>query len=154
MGAIGAQTIINDLIDEKLLALNTAFLAKVISVSGNSAKIQPLNRVKQYGGAAKTQAVLTDVPILHNAKYKLKPVDVEYVESISTTHSAGYVSSVTAHKKTLKTYEREGISKGDIVFCVCSDRDSTEAKRGNISTPPVGHHNQSDAFIVGIYTRG
>lgn len=52
-----------NLVDQKLLALHTCYLAKVLSVAGNTAKIQPLSYIKAVGGSAKKQAVLSNVPI-------------------------------------------------------------------------------------------
>lgn len=140
---MGHLSILNDLMEEKLLSLNTAFIAKVLSVSGNTAKIQPLNMVKQYGKKAEKQSVLSSVPILNNARYKLSAASIEYVSSVN-------FDTKSVSKKTLNTCKRESISKGDIVFCVCADRDITEARRGKEAVPSLGHHSQSDAVIVGI----
>lgn len=52
------------MINNALMQTHTAFCAKVISVSGNLAKVQPLNMIKAKGGNAQKQAVITKVPIL------------------------------------------------------------------------------------------
>lgn len=52
-----------NMMNNKLLSLHTAYLAKVISVNGKTAKIQPLGYSKVYGGSAKKQSPLTAVPI-------------------------------------------------------------------------------------------
>lgn len=59
---------LDDLIEKKLLELHTAYLAKVISVSGSNAKIQPLGMYKEYGKSAQKQAVLSHVPFTKTVK--------------------------------------------------------------------------------------
>ena len=55
---------IKGMINNALMTTHTAFFAKVLSVSGNSAKVQPLNMIKAIGGEAKKQAIIENVPIL------------------------------------------------------------------------------------------
>lgn len=134
---MGNVSILDSLMEEKLMNMHTAFVGRIISVSGDTATVQPLNKVKQYGKAAQAQAVITDVPILYNARYKLKPYTLKYEGGGDTV-------------KELKTVERVDLKSGDIVFCVCADRDISETRNGSMVTPSVGrHHNQSDCVIVG-----
>lgn len=59
--------ILDQFIEQKLLNLHTAFLAKVLSVSNNrTAKIQPLNMIKANGENGKKQTAMTGVPIMKN----------------------------------------------------------------------------------------
>lgn len=53
-----------NIINNKILNLHTAYLASVIAVNGTTAKIQPLGMVKAYGENAKVQSPLTNVPML------------------------------------------------------------------------------------------
>lgn len=108
---MGFDKYFDNVIETKLLNLHTAYLAKVISVSGKTAKIQPLGKVKEYGSAEQNQSVLTSVP---------------YTKQISD------------------------IKKGDVVVCICCERDITEAKKGKNVLPPVGHHSMSDSIIIGV----
>lgn len=124
------KKVINDLIDQKLLSLHTAYFAKVISVEGSSAKIQPLNMIKEKGEDAQQQAVLT-VPILQNVK-KLSS------------------QTVTINGSSVKVAKVTDIEKDDIVYVLCAERDITETKRGNIAVPALGHHRMSDSVIVGV----
>lgn len=125
-----ASKVIESLIEQKLLGLHTAYFAKVISVYETSAKIQPLNMVKAAGRQAKKQAVLT-VPILPNV------------------HKHGYKTVYTEDSAiTIPTVV--GISSGDIVLCLCCERDITETKKGKFALPPIGHHRMSDSVIVGV----
>lgn len=137
---MGNLTVIDDIIEEKLYNVHTAFVAKITSISGDktTASVQPLSMVKQYGKAAQKQSIITNVPILYNARYKLKPKTLKY-------ESGGDVIS------TLETVERVELKAGDIVFCVCADRDISVTRTGSMTTPSVArHHNQSDAVIVGV----
>lgn len=58
--------VLKGMINNALMQTHTAFCGKVISVSGRTAKVQPLNMVKAVGGSAKKQAVIPDVPILQH----------------------------------------------------------------------------------------
>ena len=59
---------IHGMINNALMQTHTAFCAKVISVSGKSAKVQPLNMVQAIGRTAKKQAVIEHVPSLEHVK--------------------------------------------------------------------------------------
>lgn len=122
------QNLINKSIEERLKNLHCAFIAKILSVSGNKARIQPLGLTKQYGGTAQKQAVISGVHISQSALYKF-----------TTTSIDG---------KTVAVPER--ISAGDIVLCVCCDRNIEAALQGKNELPPVGFHNKSDCVIVSI----
>lgn len=108
---MGYDKYFDSFIEAKLLNLHTAYLAKVISVSGKTAKIQPLGKVKEYGESEKSQSVLTSVP----------------------------------HTKQVTE-----IAKGDVVVCVCCERNISEAKKGRNVLPPTGHHSMSDSIIIGV----
>ena len=145
---------INGAIEKRLLDLNVAFLAKILSISGATAKIQPLGMIKQVGENAKAKAPITNVPIIQSAQHKLTEKTIEYVSSvsISTSESDGYVTSVSPNvtKKQEKILVKSPLKAGDIVFCVCADRDITEARNGKNSVPSIGHHSISDCVIVGV----
>lgn len=122
--------VLNGLTEQKLLNLHTAFFAKVISVNGNMAKIQPLNMIKAVGGTAKKQAVLS-VPITQN------------VRKFTT-------QKITVNGTQITIPKIEKIEKGDIVYCLCGERDITETRKGKFSLPQIGHHRMSDAVIIGV----
>lgn len=152
---MGHLTVLDNLMEEKLMNMNTAFIGKITAIKKNSATIQPLNKVKQYGKTAQKQSVLLDVPILNHTKYKYEPYKLKYVKdvSISTTSADGYLTSASLNvtKDEVEIVERKELKAGDVVLCVCSDRDITETKNGTLATPSVGrHHNMSDAIIVGV----
>lgn len=122
------STVVKKIIDGKLKNLNVAFLAKVLSVNGGKAKIQPLGLTKGYETEARKQAPITNVPIANSARYKIsaKEIDGETVAALTP------------------------IAVNDIVLCVCCDRNIDAALKGENSLPPVGSHNKSDCVIVAI----
>ena len=108
-----ASKVINGIIEQKLLNLHTAYFATVLSVNGNSAKIQPLNMIKAAGQSGKKQAVLT-APVLKNVcKLSTQKIKINDVE-------------ITIPKV-------DTIAAGDIVYCLCAERDITETKKGKFS---------------------
>ncbi len=137
------SSVIKNMVEEESKKLHCAFLAKILSVQGNKAKIQPLGLIRDYGGKATQQTPITNVHIASNALYKI------------TEHSISYISRVDfANEKivgvTDKVAKLTPIAKGDIVLCVCCDRNIDAALKGENSLPPVGYHNQSDCVIVAI----
>lgn len=170
---MGNLNYIDNIVESKLLSLHTCYLAKILSTDGSTAKIQPLGKIKEYGSDAKAQSPLTNVPIANSAKYKYTKETITYVTdanlntsygSFATDVSGGnesdaYVSSydsaltsadITTQKDSKDIVTVKSIAAGDIVICVCCERNITDAKKGVNSTPPVGHHSMSDSIIVGI----
>lgn len=62
-----------NLVEQKLLATHTSYLAKVLAVSGNFADVQPLSLTKAVNKEAEKQTVITHIPI---AKHALNDVTV------------------------------------------------------------------------------
>ena len=54
-------------VEQQLLQLHTCYLAKVLSVNGNFANIQPLSLIKSYGSNGKKQSVIENVPVCRHA---------------------------------------------------------------------------------------
>ena len=134
---MGNISIFNDMIEDKLLNIRTAYIGKVLSFNGTTATIQPVGVVKQYGKSASKQAIVSDVPVVQSARFKF-----------STEERTCRIGEVGTEQRTHVVLTP--LAKGDLVFCVCADRDITEARRGNIATPPVGHHSITDSIVVGI----
>lgn len=126
------------MINNALMNTHTAFCGKVISVSGDFAKVQPLNMVKAIGGTAQKQAVLPKVPIL-------KPT---YVAEVTYTDRT---EEQTHNNQKAKVTLVNNIKAGDTVFCVCAERDITETRKGKFDTPVQGRHDLSNAVIVGKF---
>lgn len=130
---MNASSFLDNFVESKLLDLHTAFIGKVVSVGAGytSCTVQPLARLKAYGKEAKSQSVVTNVPILKHARIKEIKLHCN-----PDTHEI--TSDITY------------IEAGDVVFCVCGDRDISETLNGGFATPPPGHHNLTDAVVVGI----
>lgn len=59
-----ASNVIQGMINNALMQTHTAFCAKVLSVSGGLAKVQPLHMTRAKGGNAQKLPPIPDVPIL------------------------------------------------------------------------------------------
>lgn len=120
--------IIGEILEEKMKSVNVAFLAQILSVNGDKAKIQPLGLTKVYGGTPQKQAAISGVHISRSAIYKFTTTSID--------------------NKTVAVPER--IAVGDIVLCVCCDRNIGAALKGKNELPPVGSHKKSDCVIVSV----
>jgi len=103
MNGIG---LIDDMIEEKLLHLHTAFLAKVLNFDEDTltADIQPLSLTKQYGKAAIRQAVIKDVIYLEQIRPSQKSQAIDKTvlcvcceRDISGTKNGSYALPVIGH---------------------------------------------------------
>lgn len=127
---MGMSQAIDGMIEEKLLNLHSAFIGKVISVQSESlCSVQPLDKIKAYGQTAKKQAVITKVPILNH---------VRHYELVTKDGHSGHLAV-------------SRLKVGDIVLCVCAERDITSSVKGISTTPPAGHHQIKDAVVVGLF---
>lgn len=134
---MGNLSFVDAAIEKKLLDLHCAYIGKVTWTDGETATVQPLGKIKESGSTStKTQAVVSNVPVA--CKYKFTAKKITYLTSISGS-TGGTTVAVP-----------DEISKGDLVICVCGDRDITDARRGKNTAPPTGHHSISDSVIVGI----
>lgn len=97
---------IDDMIEEKLLHMHTAFLAKVLNFDENTytADIQPLSLIKQYGKPAIKQAVIKNVVYLEQVRpvEKNKAVGKTVLcvcceRDISDTKNGNYALPVIGH---------------------------------------------------------
>ena len=138
---ISGLGVFDNIIENKLNMLHTAYLAKVISTDGITAKIQPLGKSKAYGGEAQSQSPLSNVPIIHSARWKLRRKTLTYVSD---------APGLSQSKSNTDILVPTAISAGDVVLCVCCERDITEAKKGNNTVPALGRHSMSNSVIVGI----
>ena len=151
---MGKQSILDDMIEDKLLDMNTAYIAKVLSYSNGEATVQPLNMVKQYGKSAIKPSVVSNIPVVVSARYKMRSDEISFISDVTaeTTKEGAYITSVSLNveQSKMQVVAPVELKAGDLVFCVCADRDITEARRGKMSTPQIGHHSLSDSVVVGI----
>lgn len=142
---------IDERIEGKLLELHTAFLGQVVAVSGQEASVQPLNLIRQAGREARKQAVVTGVPILRHVG---KLVLYEAGDEVAVEGAAVGDHGEHTHAVTVKPHGGHvriaPIGPGDIVFCVCADRDISQTVEGRFAAPAPGRHQLQDAVIVGV----
>lgn len=142
---------IDELTEGKLLNMHTAFVGKVLAVSGNSATVQPLNLIKQYGAEPQKQAVIENVPILRHVKkitlYESQDRITVQSASVGDHGVHSHSVAVTGHGGHVRLSQ---IVPGDVVFCMCAERDISQVRGGNFALPALGHHQIQDAVVVGV----
>lgn len=169
--------IFGNIVEEKLLSLHTCYIGRVLSYSGKTANVQPLQMIKQYGKPAVACSIIPNVPVIESARYRLKEKTIKVLIKESGECSGSLNTSITVKgtavaegeemeskgnikasipvncsckEQTITVLEKEPIKAGDLVVCVCGERDISEAKNGNIAQPALGHHSMSDSIIVGV----
>ena len=116
-----ATKLINDMIEEKLYKVHTSYVAKVLSVNGNKATIQPLHKTKERGFTANTYSVVQNVPI---CRFPLRNGDT--VTNYTLDIKSGSIVLVTACERSIDT-------------------------SGDYYLPRTGsHHSIQDSVIVGV----
>lgn len=134
---MGNMSFFDALVEKKLRDLHCGYIGRVIWTDGETATVQPLGQIRDAGsGTNKTQAVISNVPVACRYKFSVKTIT--------------YATNGEGSTRSQKVAVPEEIAKGDLVACLCADRDITEARRGNNELPPAGHHNITDSIIVGI----
>lgn len=133
---MGNMSFFDTVVEKKLMDLHCGYIGRVVWTDGITAKVQPLGLIKQAGSTeTKAQAVVSDVPVA--CRYKLAE------KTLSYTDDKGNVA-----KQTVAVPSQ--IAKGDLVACLCADRNIAAARRGKNELPPAGRHSISDSIIVGI----
>nr|WP_314099224.1 hypothetical protein [uncultured Lachnoanaerobaculum sp.] len=120
---------VNDIIEQALLNVHTGFIARIVNINGSSATIQPLSMNKSIGGEAKPQAVITSCPVIN---------------------SCGKFESFTCPTTGNECMKFNKPQVGDLVFCMCADRDISETRHGTMVAPRSGHHELSFAVVIGV----
>lgn len=142
---MGTYKYLDNIIENKLKSLHTAYLAKVLSVSNNTAKIQPLGLVTDENGSNYKQSVLTSVPICEHVRhYTLVKQTISFSGDGSISPSTHPTGENVGHIKI------EPIKAGDIVVCICCERNISDAKKGVNAIIPAGRHSMSDSIIIGV----
>jgi hypothetical protein len=133
---MGNMSFFDAVVEKKLMDLHCGYIGRVVWTDGITAKVQPLGMIKQAGSnAAKAQAIVSDVPVACRYKFETK--------TLSYTTGSG-------EKATQTVAVPKQIDKGDLVACLCADRNIAAARRGKNEVPPAGRHSISDSIIVGI----
>lgn len=122
---MGNLSILDDIMTKRLKSIHVAYLAKVISFNGSRATIQPLQ---------KDTSIIPNVPVARNARYTLK-------EKTITIESTSFVN-----------LEKKPLQAGNIVICVCCERNISTALKGRMPSTyePNSSHSLSNSVVVGI----
>ena len=142
--------VFDNIVEEKLLNLHTAFIGKVIAVENpKMCSVQPLDKIKAYGKKAKAQGVITKVPVLNHVRHYTL---VKQSLKVSDTYTGGGSISPNPHppENNIGHLKVEPIKAGDLVLCVCAERDISSSSKGVSTTPPVGHHQIGNAVVIGL----
>ncbi|MBQ3285383.1 MAG: hypothetical protein IJH40_07055 [Ruminococcus sp.] len=118
------------MVDNEISNVHTIYIAKVLAVNGDMAKIQPLTLLTADSQYGEKQAVLF-APIPRN----VKKITTQNVVIDGTDYTLAVAND---------------ISKDDIVIVGCGERDITDTRRGYFSLPQKGHHRISDSIIIGV----
>lgn len=152
---MSVNNVLDGIVEEKLLNLHTAFIGKVVSVQNETmCTVQPLDKIKAYGQKAKAQKPITRVPILNHVRhYSLVKQSLSVDVSDSYTGGGSGTISPNSHPTAdnVGHLKVEPLRKGDIVLCVCAERDISSSIKGASTTPPVGHHQIANAVVVGLF---
>lgn len=145
---MGSMAFVDNAIEKKLRDLHCGYIGRVISTDGNTATVQPLGLIKETGSmATKAQAVVANVPVA--CKYKIRTKTITYVTGVVDEAGENIkAEDLTTAKTTVAVPVL--IAPGDLVACLCADRNIDAARRGSNELPPAGHHSISDSIIVGI----
>lgn len=165
--------VLNELMDEKLMNTYVSFIGKITGnikgsspvSSGKMCDVQPLFQYKEVAGTEKTPSVIANVPISQGVrKIEYYEYKIEDHEIIHPTHSTE--TKVHECKGTLTKADESSQSKtsnvygghlkvvpfevGDIVICLCCDRNIDEARKGKLSLPSSASvHGISNCVVVG-----
>jgi len=151
---MGMSETFDNLVEEKLLNLHTAFIGQVVSVQSPSmCSVKPLDKIKAYGKSAKAQAVITKVPVLNHVRHYTL-VKQSLSVTVQDTYTGGGSATVAPNphpsEDNIGHLKVESIKAGDLVLCVCAERDISSSSKGVSTTPPVGHHQIGNAVVVGL----
>ncbi len=124
----------NRLINNAVINIHTAYIAKVISVDGSYAMVQPLTYTKDAAGNTIEQAPVSAF-IPSNVKYIAKSITYRVSET---------------RTETTEVLVPDTLQKDDIVYCGVCERDISSAVNGVIAELPVRRHNINDSVILKV----
>lgn len=122
------------LIRNAVINIHTAYIAKVISVDGSFAMVQPMTYTKDaQGNSIKQAPVCAFIP--SNIKYTAK--NITYRVSETKT-------------ETTEVLVSDDLRADDLVYCGVCERDISSAVKGEMAELPVRHHNMNDSVIIRV----
>lgn len=127
------MTFFNKIVNNAVINIHTAYIAKVLSVDGTRAMVQPLTYAKNASGQTVEQAPVSAF-IPSNVKYAVKNI----------TYRVSDTSETTA------VLVPEELQEGDIVYCGVCERDISSAVTGVMADLPTRHHDMNDSVILKV----
>lgn len=122
-----------NMIEQRILSIHTAFLAKVISVDDDGATVQPLMSLKSTATGEQTAVGYIRVTVPKNIKFKRENI----------TYRVSDTSSIT---KTVVV--PDDIAVGDIVYIGICERNITNAVNGSSELATMRAHDMNDGVIL------
>ena len=165
--------VLDDLMNEKLMNTYVSFIGKITGnvkgtspvSSGKMCDIQPLFLYKEIAGNEKTPSIIKNVPISQGVRkieyyeYKIEDHIINHPTHGTETkvHStAGTLTKADETSQGLTSNVYGGHLKvvpfktGDIVICLCCDRNIDEARKGKLTLPSAASiHGISNCVVVG-----
>lgn len=164
---------LDDFMNEKLMNTHVGFVGKITGnvsgaspvSSGKMCDIQPLFLYKEIAGNEKTPSIIKNVPISQSVR-KIEYYEYEIKDHIIEHPTHGTETKVHECSGTLTKADETSQSKnsnvygghlkvvpfeaGDIVVCLCCDRNVDEVRKGNLSLPSAASvHEISNCIVVG-----
>lgn len=125
---------LNTLIRNAVINIHTAYLAKIISVDGSYAMVQPMTYTKDAAGNSIEQAPVS-VFVPSNVKSIVKSITYKVSETKT---------------ETTEVLVPDDLKVGDLVYCGVCERDISSAVKGEMAELPIRHHNMNDSVIIRV----
>ncbi len=142
---------IENIINDKILNIHTAFLGKVKTVDGSTAKIQPLQNYKMTAGTP-TAAKIVTAHVPKDIKYRVEKIKYMTGATATTTVTESHSATTTIEPIFTESnvFIPEELSVDDLVICLVCERDISNAKKGLTEQPTNRHHDVNDSIIIRV----
>lgn len=149
---------VDNMITNAVNNMHTAYLGRVVRVSGDRATVQPLSRYQEMGQQPTEQAVVSAL-ILNQARHYFSTITINPVTNVTPAFETQtiegvtftYVKSITPTTQSYTVVTSRPIQAGDTVLCAACERDISGQTSGQITTPdPSKNYSLSNSVIVGI----
>ena len=125
---------IEQIIHEKIINIHTAFVGKVISITGSAAQVKPLTYSKNMLGNLKEQS----------------PVSAIFPQNVKTRRKKITYRISDYETETITVIVPAELEVGDIVYCGIAERDITSETMSGKIIEPTRHHDINDTVILAV----
>lgn len=137
--------IIENIIDDKIHDIHTAFIGRVVQINGNTAKVRSLTYSRNTDSYEEQTVVSAVIPL----NVKLRQEEITYVTHVSYSENGG----LSVETDTKQIIVSEDIAVDDIVYVGICERDISNAVKG-IAAEPVRFHDMNDGVILKVLGGG